>query len=111
MADVNSKTDPTRTKLQSRLVIRNIGLLLSGDLQNPILDADTVVAVDGKISAIGKQKDIDTDNATLVIDAKGTTHGAGIDRQPCASGGRRLDAASEPARLDRQLHARRSYQL
>jgi enamidase len=56
-----------------RLLIRNIGLLLSGDLNNPILDADTVFAVDGKIAAIGKQKDVDAEGATLVIDAKGTT--------------------------------------
>ena len=56
-----------------RLLIRNIGLLLSGDLKNPILDADTVFAVDGKIAAIGKQKDVDAEGATLVIDAKGTT--------------------------------------
>ena len=27
-----------------KLVIRNIGLLLSGDLEHPILDADTIVA-------------------------------------------------------------------
>ena len=40
-----------------KLVIRNIGLLLSGDLENPILDADTLIAVDGKITAIGKAKD------------------------------------------------------
>jgi len=57
----------------SRLLIRNIGLLLSGDLGNPILDADTVLAVDGKITAVGKRKDIDAEGATLVIDAKGTT--------------------------------------
>jgi enamidase len=62
----------------SRLLIRNIGLLLSGDLQKPILDADTVLAVDGKISAVGKQKDIDPENATLVIDAKGTTLAPGL---------------------------------
>ena len=37
----------------SKLVIRNIGLLLSGSLENPILDADTIVAVNGKITAIG----------------------------------------------------------
>src|SRR5882757_9236651 len=78
MADGNRKAEPTQTKQQSRLVIRNIGLLLSGDLQNPILDADTVVAVDGKISEIGKQIDIDTDNATLVIDARGTTMVPGL---------------------------------
>jgi enamidase len=57
----------------SRLLIRNIGQLLSGDLKNPILDADTVLAVDGQITAVGKQKDIDAEGATLVIDAKGTT--------------------------------------
>src|SRR6478752_1337495 len=72
MADVNSKTDPVRARVQSRLVIRNIGLLLSGDLRNPISDADTLVAVDGKITAVGKHKDIDTDGGNLVIDAKGT---------------------------------------
>src|SRR5258708_25190729 len=62
----------------SRLLIRNIGLLLSGDLERPILDADTVLAVDGKVSAVGKQKDIDAEGATLVIDAKGTTLAPGL---------------------------------
>ena len=36
------------------------------------------MAVDGKIAAIGKEKDIDTENATLVIDAKGTTMVPGL---------------------------------
>src|SRR5712671_3179105 len=62
----------------SRLLIRNIGLLLSGDLGNPILDADTVVAVNGKITAVGKFKDIDSEGATLTIDAKGTTLAPGL---------------------------------
>jgi enamidase len=56
----------------AKLVIRNIGLLLSGDLQQPILDADTVLAVDGRISAIGREKDLDITAATRVIDANGT---------------------------------------
>ena len=62
----------------ARLVIRNIGLLLSGDLKNPILDADTIAAVDGKIAAVGKRKDIDAEGATLVVDAKGTTLAPGL---------------------------------
>lgn len=62
----------------ARLVIRNIGLLLSGDLEKPIVEGDTVVAVDGKITAVGKQKDVDTEGATLVIDAKGTTLAPGL---------------------------------
>ena len=70
--------EPVKTKTQVRLVIRNIGLLLSGDLNSPILDADTVVAVDGKITAVGKEKDIDAAGATLVIDAKGTTLAPGL---------------------------------
>jgi len=56
----------------AKLVIRNIGLLLSGDLQRPILDADTVVVKDGRISAIGKEKELDVEGATGVIDANGT---------------------------------------
>jgi enamidase len=75
---INSKDQPADAKTQARLVIRNIGLLLSGDLQKPILDADTVAAVDGKITAVGKGKDIDTEGATLVIDAKGTTLAPGL---------------------------------
>lgn len=55
-----------------KLVIRNIGLLLSGDLRQPILDADTVVVTDGLIRAVGKVKDVDTERATSVIDANGT---------------------------------------
>src|ERR1700691_1148286 len=57
----------------TKLVIRTIALLLSGELKNPILDADTVVAVDGRISAIGKEKDLDLAGATTAIDANGTT--------------------------------------
>ena len=70
--------EPAKGKTQARLVIRNIGLLLSGDLENPILDADTVVAVDGKIVAVGKEKNIDNEGATLVVDAKGTTLAPGL---------------------------------
>ena len=55
-----------------KLVIRNIGLLLSGDLKQPILDADSVIAIDGVIHAIGKERELDAEGATSVIDANGT---------------------------------------
>src|SRR6201987_3572852 len=61
-----------------KLVVRNIGLLLSGDLQRPILDADTVVVKDGRIAAIGREKEVDTEDATRVIDANGTTLAPGL---------------------------------
>src|ERR1700704_1272898 len=57
----------------TKLVIRNIGLLLSGALEKPILDADTILAENGKITGIGRAKDIDAEGATTIIDANGTT--------------------------------------
>ena len=57
----------------TKLVIRNIGLLLSGAMEKPILDADTIVAENGKITGIGRAKDIDAEGATTIIDANGTT--------------------------------------
>jgi enamidase len=67
-----SAESTARTSSGTKLVIRNLGLLLSGDLRKPILDADAVVAKDGRISAIGKEKDLDCANATTIIDANRT---------------------------------------
>ena len=58
--------------MADKLVIKNIGLMLSGALEAPILDADTVVAEDGRITAVGKAKDIDTEGAATTIDGNGT---------------------------------------
>jgi len=61
-----------------KLVVTNIGLLLSGDLNQPILDADTVVAVGGKITAVGRAKDVDIEGATTIVDAKGAALAPGL---------------------------------
>jgi enamidase len=63
---------------KGKLVIRNIGLLLTGDLDAPIGAADTLVAVNGRIAAIGREKDLDTDGADTVIDAGGTALAPGL---------------------------------
>ena len=57
----------------SKLVIRNVGLMLSGRIEQPILDADCLIAIDGKISAWGREKDMDTAGSTSLIDANGAT--------------------------------------
>ena len=62
----------------TKLVIRNIGLLLSGAMEKPILHADTIVAENGKITGIGRAKDIDAEGATTIIDANGTTVAPGL---------------------------------
>lgn len=61
-----------------KLVVRNIGLMLSGDLESPVLDADTVVAENGRIAAVGREKDVDTAGAGTVVDARGTTLSPGL---------------------------------
>ncbi len=61
-----------------KVVIRNVGLMLSGDLDHPLVDADTVVVRDGRIAAVGREKDCDAAGADLVVDARGTTLAPGL---------------------------------
>jgi len=61
------------TEHTTKLVIRNIGQILSGKLEAPLMDGDCVVAIDGRISAIGREKEMDTDRATEIVDANQTT--------------------------------------
>jgi enamidase len=61
-----------------RVVIRNIGLLLSGDIDKPILDADTIVVNNGLIEAVGRYKDCDTEGANKTIDCQGTALAPGL---------------------------------
>ncbi len=63
---------------KGKLVIKNVGLLLSGDLARPILDGDAVIVVDGRIAAIGRLNDLDTSGAATTIDAKGTALAPGL---------------------------------
>ncbi len=62
----------------TKLVIKNIGLLLTGDMDKPVADADTVVAENGRITAIGRFKDVDTEGATTLIDANGSALTPGL---------------------------------
>lgn len=62
----------------SKLVIRNVGLMLSGQMESPILEADCLVAVDGKIESWGREADLGTEDATTVIDAHGCALAPGL---------------------------------
>jgi enamidase len=66
------------TEKSGKVVIRNIGLLLSGDIDRPILDADTLVIKDGLIVAVGKEADCDIAQAQTVIDARRTCVAPGL---------------------------------
>lgn len=64
--------------MTEKLVVRNIGLVLSGALEAPVADADTVVAEDGRISAVGREAECDTGGATLTVDARGAALAPGL---------------------------------
>lgn len=64
--------------MSEKLVIKNIGLLLSGKIEQPILDGDCLIALDGKIESWGYEKDLDTEGATKTIDANGVTLAPGL---------------------------------
>src|SRR5262245_13692583 len=71
--------EPTTGAPAGKLVIRNIGLLLTGDIEKPIAEGcDTLVAVDGKIVAFGREKDCDTADAKVIVDANGTALAPGL---------------------------------
>ena len=61
-----------------KLVIRNIGLMLTGKIEAPIADGDCVVAIDGKIADFGYEKDMDTSGADTRVDANGITLAPGL---------------------------------
>ena len=67
-----------QTNSQGKLVVRGIGLLLSGDLAQPILDADTIIVVDGVIADIGRYSELNTENADRVVNANGTCVAPGL---------------------------------
>ena len=64
--------------MAEKLVIKNVGIMLSGALEEPILDADTVIVEDGKIAAIGKEADVDTENAATTVNAHGAALAPGL---------------------------------
>jgi enamidase len=69
---------PPETESSGKVVIFNVGLMLSGDIRQPILDADTLIIEAGRITAFGRQADCDTERATTRIDARGTAVAPGL---------------------------------
>jgi len=61
-----------------KVVIRNVGLMLSGDIDRPVLEADTVVIDDALITAVGRERDCDLAGATTIIDARQTCLAPGL---------------------------------
>ncbi len=63
-----------------RTLIKGIGQIVSGDIERPLLDGDSLVIEDGKFVAIGRALDGDADT---VIDAHGSTLIPGLIDSHC----------------------------
>jgi enamidase len=62
----------------TKVLLKNIGTLVSGDIEKPILQADAVWIEEGLIKAVGSLKDMDEKAANTVIDCAGTTVAPGL---------------------------------
>jgi len=69
---------PVAATASGKVAITRIGLMLSGDIDRPILDADTVVIEAGRITAVGREADCDIAGADVRIDARGTAVAPGL---------------------------------
>lgn len=59
-------------------IVKNIGAILSGDIENPVLEGSTIVIVDKKIAAIGGEEVAAGYQADKVIDAAGASVTPGL---------------------------------
>jgi len=62
----------------AKLVIRNIGMILTGKMEEPIADGDCLIAIDGKITQWGYATDMDCEGATTEVDAHGAALAPGL---------------------------------
>lgn len=56
-----------------RTIIKNIGVIATGYIKEPIIKCNTIVIEDGVIAAIGNEELLENSIDTTIIDAKGTT--------------------------------------
>ncbi|WP_017751393.1 amidohydrolase family protein [Clostridium tyrobutyricum] len=60
------------------LAIKNIGILISGNIKQPVLKYDTILVKDGIIEKLGNEEILQGIKCDKVIDAKGTTVSPGL---------------------------------
>ena len=66
-----------------KLMIKNIGTLVSGDLSRPRLNADAILVEGGIILAVGREKDLDPKGVDQVMDVGGMTVTPGLIDSHC----------------------------
>ncbi len=65
------------------LILKNIGTIVSGDINTPIFEGNVILVEDGKILDVGNEDSLDTQNADTVIDCAGATVTPGLIDSHC----------------------------
>ena len=67
----------------TKLMIKNIGTLVSGNISNSVLNADTLIIERGLVQAVGKEKSLGTKGVDQVMDVGGMTITPGLIDSHC----------------------------
>ena len=67
----------------ANVLLKNIGTIVSGDLNHPILDGDAVLIADKLIAKVGKLSDFGSIETDKTVDCKGTTLTPGLIDSHC----------------------------
>ncbi len=67
----------------SKVLLKNIGTIVSGDISNPLLEGDAIFVQEGKIQKVGKVAALNVSDADVVIDCAGTTVTPGLFDSHC----------------------------
>jgi enamidase len=67
----------------SKVLLKNIGIIVSGDISNPILKGNAILIEDGKIKQNGQEGDLDAAGAKMIIDCDGATVTPGLFDSHC----------------------------
>ncbi|MDH4009940.1 MAG: amidohydrolase family protein [Desulfobacterales bacterium] len=67
----------------SKALLKNIGIIVSGDIANPILKGNAILIEDGKIKQRGPESDLDATGVKMVIDCGGATVTPGLFDSHC----------------------------
>ena len=75
---LDHKRTAQEVSMGDKLVVKNIGMILSGKMEEPIFDGDCLIAQDGKIQSWGKESEMNTADAKTTVDAQGVTLAPGL---------------------------------
>ncbi len=68
-----------------RLMIKNIGAMVSGDISTPLVNADALIIEGSLIQCVGKEKNLDSKGVDQVIDVQGMT----VKAERCIEGNKK----------------------